>query len=174
LFDPDTLAIGVLGKPHGVRGEIALRPFNTVGSIRALSPAAAEVVFLVRDGKTTHLRLRVCRPAGDHLLLAFDGVDSLEGARALVHSEVRVPRKALPPLAPGEYYVEDVVGCDVVNAAGQPLGQATGTFWNGAHDVMSVKSAEGELLIPMVPAVIVSVDVPARLVRVEWEVPADE
>jgi 16S rRNA processing protein RimM len=174
VYDPDTLAIGVLGKPHGVRGEIALRPFNTVGVIRALTPATSEVVFLVRDGKTSQARLRVCRAAGDHLLLAFDGVDSLDAARALTHSEVRVPRKALPPLGPGEYYVEDVVGCDVVNAADQRLGQATGTFWNGAHDVMAVNSGTGEMLIPMVPAVIITVDASARLVRVDWEVSADE
>ncbi len=176
MYDPETLAIGVLGRPHGVHGEIALRPFNTIGRLRVLSPAVVGTVLLVHEGRTTSQRLLACRAAGDHLLLSFAGVDSPEAARALTHSEVRVSRQALPPLSPGEYYVEDVIGCDVVNDAGASLGRATSTFWNGAHDVMTVTGddAGGEMLIPMVPELILAVDVAARRVRVNWQPPAAE
>ena len=118
--------------------------------------------------------MRSCRAAGENLLLAFEGADSLDAVRSLVHSEVRVARQALPLLAPGEYYVEDVVGCEVLNADGQRLGQASGTFWNGAHDVMTVTSEAGDVLIPMVTNVVVAVDARARVVRVSWEASADE
>jgi len=176
LYDPETLAIGVLGRPHGVRGEIALRPFNTVGRVRALSPADGGTVILVRDGRATEKRLESARAAGDHLLLSFVGVDTLEAARALTHSEVRVSRRALPALGPGEFYVEDVVGCDVVDVAdGRRLGRVTGCFWNGAHDVMTVAGDDGgETLIPIVPEVIAAVEVAARRVRVSWQLDAAE
>lgn len=173
MYDPDTLAIGVLGKPHGLRGEIALRPYNTVGRVRSLIPIETQTVFLVRDGQTTTRRLRSCRAAGENLLLAFEGADSLDAVRTFIHSEVRVARQVLPPLAPGEYYVEDVVGCEVLNAEGQRLGQASGTFWNGAHDIMTVTSQAGEVLIPLVTDVVLAVDARARVVRVIWEASAD-
>jgi 16S rRNA processing protein RimM len=174
VYDPDTLAVGVLGKPHGVRGELALRPFNSVGHPPALSPASTGTVWLIADGRPPmEKQLRLCRAAGDHLLVAFQGVDSLDAARALTHAVVRISRQALPPLGPGEYYVEDVVGCDVVTVAGQSLGKATGTFWNGAHDVMSVSLNDKETLIPMVPAVMVAVDLAARRVQIDWEVEVD-
>lgn len=178
MYDPDTLTIGVLGKPHGLRGEIVLRPYNSVGRARPLSPAGTETVELVRDGQTMRKRLRSCRPLGETLVLAFEGADSPDAVRVFTHWEVRVARRALPALAPGEYFVEDVVGCDVLNADGQRLGQATGTFWNGAHDVMTVSLAEkkgaAEMLIPMVPAVMLAVDAGARVVRVAWEAGDDE
>jgi 16S rRNA processing protein RimM len=177
LYDPDTLAIGVLGKPHGLRGEIVLRPYNGVGRVRPLSPADGDTVELVRDGQTMRKRLRSCRVLGENLVLAFEGPESPDAVRVFTHWEVRVARQALPALAPGEYFVEDVVGCDVLNSDGRRLGQASGTFWNGAHDVMTVALAEGEggeLLIPMVPAVMLAVDVAARVVRVAWEAGDDE
>ena len=58
-------------------------------------------------------------------------------------AQVRLPRTALPPLAPGKYYVEDVVGCAVEDEAGHPLGAVRGTFWNGAHDVATVIADDG-------------------------------
>jgi 16S rRNA processing protein RimM len=174
VYDPETLAIGVLGRPHGVGGELVLRPFNTVGRVRPLSPADAGIVLLVRDGRATSNRLHSCRAAGDHLLVAFVGVDSLEAARVLTHSEVRVSRRALPALEPGEFYVEDVIGCDVVGTDGRALGRVTGTFWNGAHDVMTVVGdADGEALIPIIPDVVVAVEPEARRVRVNWQLDED-
>ena len=171
MYDSETLAIGVLGRPHGVRGEIVLRPFNTVGRVRPLVTTAAGTVFLVQDGRMTEKRLESARAAGDHLLLSFVGVDSPEAARALTHSEVRVSRGVLPTLGPGEFYVEDLVGCEVVDAAGgRRLGRVAGCFWNGAHDVMTVAGDDGrETLIPIVPDVIVAVETAARRVRVSWQ-----
>ena len=60
-----------------------------------------------------------------------------------------MPRRR-SPLEPGEYYVEDVIGCAVDDENGAPLGVAVGTFWNGAHDVMIVGRAPrvGERLDP--------------------------
>jgi 16S rRNA processing protein RimM len=93
--------------------------------------------------------------------------------------EVRVPRTALPPLEPGEYYVEDVPGCAVEDENGRALGVAVGTFWNGAHDVLTVadqerqEGQEGEAgkerLIPLVPAIVLTVDARGRKIRVRWD-----
>ena len=174
MYDPDTLAVGVLGKPHGVHGEISLRPFNAVGHPRSLASGAGVMAQLLRDGQTSTRRLRSCRPAGDHLLVAFEGIDSSDAARELTHAVVRVPRQVLPPLGPGEFYVEDLVGCAVESTGGQSLGAVTGTFWNGAHDVMSVGADEHEILIPVVPALLAEVDLGARRLRVIWEVADDD
>ena len=83
-----------------------------------------------------------------------------------------MPRAALPPLAAGEYYVADVVGCRVETEDGVALGVVVQTFWNGGQDVMVVREGDGpagEQLIPMVPDFVRQVDTVARLVRVVWE-----
>ena len=166
-YDPRTIAIGVLGKPHGVRGEIGLRLFNR----ETIAPLEPGPVVLERDGKSTAHTVTGTRPFGAGLLLTIAGVDSREAAAALTHSELRVERAVLPAPATDEYFVADVVGCQVINHDGARLGVVEETFWNGAHDVMVVRSGEGEppeRLIPLVPDFIRAVDAAGRTVRVEW------
>ena len=169
-YDPRTIAIGVLGKPHGVHGEIGLRPFN-LETVVVLEPGP---VMLERGGRSAPHVVTRTRPFGSGLLITIAGVDTREAASALTHSEVRVERTTLPAPASDEFFVADVVGCQVINHDGAHLGVVDKTFWNGAHDVMIVRHGAGEgasaveRLIPMVPNFIRGVDAAARTVRVEW------
>jgi 16S rRNA processing protein RimM len=167
-YDPRTIAIGVLGKPHGVRGEIGLRLFN----METVAPLEPGPVVLERGGRSARHTVTQVRPFGAGLLVMFAGVESREEAAALTHSEVRVERTALPAPATDEFFVADVVGCQVINHDGARLGVVDETFWNGAHDVMVVRDdAAGatERLIPLVPDFIRAVDAASRTVRVEWQ-----
>ena len=149
-----------------MRGEISLRPYNPRG--RAL--ADLRQILLVRDGRREAREVIACRPVEGGYLVRFGGVDSREAAAALTLAEVHVTRAELPPLAPGEYYVEDVPGCAVEDEAGRPLGTALGTFWNGAHDVVTVAGPDGnEHLIPLVPDFVLAVDVAGRKITVRWD-----
>lgn len=167
-YDPEMVVLGVVGKPHGVHGELWLRPHNEHGrpfdGLREL--------LLVKDGVAKAYTVATLKPAQGGALVRFAGVESRQAAAALTLAEVRARRSALPPLAPGEFYVEDVVGCRVLHESGRELGVVESTFWNGAHDVMIVRGAgepAGEELIPLVPAFLVTVDVAGRKVVVSWE-----
>jgi 16S rRNA processing protein RimM len=149
-----------------VRGEVALRPYNPRG--RAL--AGLGQIVLEREGRRETRQVVACRPVEGGYLLRLDGVETREAAAALTLAEVRVARSVLPPLAPGEFYVEDVPGCTVEDEAGGALGTAVGTFWNGAHDVVTVAGpGGGEHLIPLVPDFVLSVDVAGRKIIVRWD-----
>jgi 16S rRNA processing protein RimM len=172
-YDPRTIAIGVLGKPHGVHGEIALRFFNH----HPPELDELDAVELVRDGRSARRAVERARAVSGGLLLTFAGVTSREMAATLTHSEVRVERSTLPPPAPGEYYVSDVPGCTVQDEGGARLGVVRETFWNSAHDVMVVIDGAGpsavEHLIPLVPDYVRAVDVERRTIRVDWQAEDD-
>lgn len=168
-YDPETLPVGVLGRAHGLRGELTLRPHNAAGSDLGL------VTELILDrggaGPTGRevRRLQSIRPAGDGWLVKFVGVETRSEAEALTNVPVRVRREALPPLEPGEFFVADTVGCEVFAEDGRRLGAVADTFWNGAHDVLLVKGeGQGELMIPALGEFLRSVDVSARKVVVDW------
>ena len=95
------------------------------------------------------------------------------GGRAHARRGARRCATSLPPLEPGEYYVEDVLGCAVEDEAGRALGVAVGTFWNGAHDVVTVVDRRGTeqraTLIPLVPDFVLTVDARGRKIRVRWD-----
>jgi len=165
-FDPETVVVGILGRAHGVRGEISLRLYNEGSD--ALDGVSS--LILERDGVRTTHALEGVRPGGQGLLVKLEGIDERDGAARLTNSVVRLPRSALPPLAAGEFYVEDVVGCAVF-AGDVALGTVGGTFWNGAHDVMTVVDAAAgrERLIPLVPDFVLAVDAVARRIEVRWD-----
>ena len=165
-YDPETLSVGVLGRPHGIRGDVYFRPHNPQS--RAFDEVTE--LLLVRHGVSRAYDVTSMRPVADAYIAHLEGVDDREAAAALTNAEVRVARAALPPLEPGEYFVEDVVGCAVETEDGRPLGVVSGTLWNGAHDVATLADAEGrEHLIPLVPDFVLTVDAPARKMRVRWE-----
>jgi 16S rRNA processing protein RimM len=62
-----------------------------------------------------------------------------------------------------ELLVADLIGCTVFDAAGATLGEVTGSFDSGAHEVLEVRRADGhEFMLPLVDAMVSAVDVEAR------------
>jgi 16S rRNA processing protein RimM len=71
-------------------------------------------------------------------------------------------------------YLADVVGLDVVDAAGRPLGRVVAMEDYGAHPVMRVRrekrdGAGAESLVPFVEPILRSVDLAGRRIEVDWE-----
>ena len=86
----------------------------------------------------------------------------------MVGGEVHLSRSRLAPLAETEFYVDDIVGCGAFLADGQRLGRVASTFWNGAHDVMSIVADDGsERLVPAVAEYVCSFDHANRRVIVD-------
>lgn len=103
-----------------------------------------------------------------NLLAKLRGVGNREMALALKGRDVALHRDELPEPESGSYYWSDLVGLEVVNTAGERLGEVKSMFSNGAQDVMEV-DAERTRLIPWVDAVVRRVDIAARRIEVEWQ-----
>jgi 16S rRNA processing protein RimM len=165
-YDPETVVLGVVGRPHGVHGELWLRPHN----VRGRSFEGLRELLLFRKGALTTHAIVALRLTPDGALVKLAGVETREAAAAFTLAEIHARRTTLPPLGPGEFYVDDAIGCDVLDENGRALGVVAGTFWNGAHDIMTVKPPEGdELLIPLLPQFVVSMDAPGRKIVVRWD-----
>src|SRR5690606_22627142 len=78
---------------------------------------------LVRDGREQVLTPLDGRAQGKGIVARLPGVEDRDQALAMVGSEIHVPRSALPPTAPGEYYWSDLEGLEVLTLDGTPLGR---------------------------------------------------
>jgi 16S rRNA processing protein RimM len=105
---------------------------------------------------------------GHTVVAKLDGCEDRDAAAALRGKLVAVPRAELPGTQSGEYYWADLIGLAVVNESAQPLGRVSGMLQTGANDVLVV-SGERERLIPFIATVVRSVDLPAGVMRVEWD-----
>lgn len=167
---PDTrqrmIAVGRLHGAFGVRGEVKLESFtDPVQAIARYQP------WVLRDARGNE---RACegarvRAGGKGLIATLPGIADKDAADALRGTEVLVPRSALPPPAPGEYYWVDLEGLRVVNIEGVDFGRVSHLFATGANDVL-VAQGERERMIPFVqPDVVRSVDFDAGVVTVDWD-----
>jgi hypothetical protein len=94
---------------------------------------------------------------------AFGDRTAAEAMKGLL---VGAPRDALPTTDEDEFYWADLVGLEVINAAGERLGKVAGLIETGANDVLRVVGDDGtERLLPFVSAVVLAVEKEAGLIR---------
>lgn len=126
--------------------------------------------WLLRQGDTWTSREPVeGRAHGKGVVVRLAGCDDRDAAAALINTDIAIRREQLPVLDSGEYYWADLQGCQVRTTMGVELGQVDSLFETGANDVMVVKG-DRERLIPFLTGqAIVSVDLEARLIIVDWD-----
>ena len=151
--------MGRVAGAYGVRGWLKVAPGGGVSETLA---AAAEWWIAGRAWAVNEARVH-----GATVVAKLGGLESREQAQALRGEEVQVRRDALPAVEEGHYYLDDLIGLEVVNGQGERLGVVQRMFSNGAQDVMEV-AGERLHLMPWVPAVVKAVDLPGGRITVEW------
>ncbi len=152
--------LGHVARAHGIRGALRVRPASGRPADTARSLRALPALYLGDE----RFALRAVRPEREDLLVELEGVADRDRAEALRGRTVEVERAQLPPPAEDELYLADLVGCEVVEPGGARIGTVRGSFEAGAQETLIVDGAHGEVLLPWVPGLVVSVDLPGRRV----------
>ncbi len=151
---PDQLIVGRVVAAHGMRGEFRMAVITNhpqhLPKIRTLYLGEARESFRVA-------RLRV-NPQGKEAVVKLTGLDNPEDASARRGELVWVALTEAPPLPAGEYYHYQLIGIDVLDQAGAFLGRLAEIIETGANEVYVVRGPAGELLLPVIDGVILSVD----------------
>lgn len=147
---------------HGVRGEMKAQPL--CDGAKFLSGFKA--LYTGADGAGER-RLLSVRAQGNMLLVRLEGIDDMDAARAMVGRTLYL-RKSEAKLPEGRYFIDDVLGCEVRDAAsGQVYGTVSDVSHPAAQDVYTVTDPDGgEHMIPVVPEFVQEIDVNARCVLV--------
>lgn len=160
----DWIALGRFGRPHGVRGELRLWPFNPTTELLARGVELA----VGPEGRTPDARwvLQSIRQDARGFLVSLEGLHQREAASELTGRIWYGQREAFPPLADDEIYVADLIGMQVITEEGQPVGTLTATIEGGGHDIYVVRDGSVEHLIPAVDAFIADIDPAARRITI--------
>ena len=129
--------------------------------------SASRLTLVAAGSERTYEVASVHRANPTTLRLTLAGVDTIEGAQALRGAIVTIAKTELPPPAPGEFYYFQAVGCAVVTLAGERIGAVEEVFSTGANDVLVVRDADKEVLVPVIEDVVKSIDLEARVITVE-------
>lgn len=157
------IKIGVIGRPHGLRGEVGV-------DFWAESPDLLRGVLWLRPGSGAprpHAVAAVRRHQG-RPLVTFEGVSDRSAAENLRGMHVLAPKGRLPEPDAGEVYLHQLPGLRVVlHDTGEELGTLDEVQLPGGQEVWSIRTAAGkEVLLPAVAAFVASIDPAAGEVRI--------
>jgi 16S rRNA processing protein RimM len=155
-----TVAVGRVGRAHGVRGEVSVLVLSEVEDRFA---DGAEV--FLEDGRS--LTVGSSRPHRGRLLVRFDEVRDRDEAEALRGAMLVVPESMSPTLPEGSWWDHEVIGCAVTTDARRGLGLVADVIHTPANDVWSVVDDAGtETLVPVLKDLLVDVDVAGKRIVV--------
>ena len=151
------VTVARLIRARGNRGEIAAEDLTSrPGRLESLGR-----VWLFGDGLPREVE-SFWRHDG-RPVFKFRGVDTISDAEALAGAEVRLPAEERAPLEEGEYYQSELIGCEVFEQDGQPLGTVTNFLEYGGTPLLELASG---LLIPFARSICTVIDPGARRIVV--------
>jgi 16S rRNA processing protein RimM len=166
------IALGEIVGTHGVRG---LLRFHSYGRAEGALPTNRPVYLTARPApgsqpdtsSTRTITVEAVHPHGKVSLLRVTGVDDIDTAATLVGRALALPEHELPEPEPGEYYVYQLAGLDVMTADGERVGTIDSSFSNGANEVLVVRDEAREYLIPLIADVVRAVDLDSGRVVIQ-------
>ncbi|GGZ78926.1 ribosome maturation factor RimM [Ignatzschineria indica] len=161
----EKIIVGKINGFHGVRGFIKVfsetRPREGILEYsRFFMKQGNEWITLEVDGRQKHNK---------HVLLKFEGYDSRDAVEPLLGQELYISREDMPELEDGVYWL-DLYGLKVINHEGVELGEIADIFETGANDVITVKGAKGEMMIPFsMEYIVMEINLEEGYVQVDWD-----
>ncbi len=155
--------VGVVTRPHGVRGEVRVRMWNAESD---LLRRARSIVVRADGGAPATFRVLGAKRSGGADVLRLEGVASVAAAEALRGHALLVARASFAPLAEGEYYHVDLVGLRVCEGE-RELGRVREVLSYPSVDALLVVSDEGARELPMIPPYLGRIDVAGG--RIEYQ-----
>jgi 16S rRNA processing protein RimM len=151
------IVVGVIGRPHGVRGEVAVE-LRTDEPERRFTPGQV----LGEEGGTRHFTVRSVRDHSGRLLVKFAELVDRAGAEAargtLLTAAVQADER---PAEPGTYYDRQLIGLRATTPDGAEVGSIRSVLHLPAQDVLEIETAAGPRLVPFVAALVPDVDLEA-------------
>jgi 16S rRNA processing protein RimM len=146
--------VGVIGRPHGVRGEVTVE-VRTDEPERRFAPGQV----LRDEGGTRPFTVQSVRDHSGRLLVTFAEVINRETAEAvrgtLLIAAVEPDER---PLEPEEFYDRQLIGLGVRRPDGVVVGTVSSVLHLPTQEVLEVETAAGSRLVPFVTALVPEID----------------
>lgn len=153
------ILLGVLGRPHGVRGLLHVQSYTTdprdlVAYGPLVDEAGRQVSLAWRGEGIAEVRDAEGRPLPDR-----------DAAARLTNTRLYIERDRLPAPDEEEFYLADLVGLQAVTPDGAALGRVAVVHDYGAGTSLEIVGGGAPVIVPFTRACVPEIDVAAgRLV----------
>ncbi|MBU3620557.1 ribosome maturation factor RimM [Polynucleobacter sp. CS-Odin-A6] len=177
----DLIELGAVQDAQGLQGQIKVRPHSS-DPVALLSSKAlwlsliprrsAGVANSVEQASLTLYQVKQAKMHSGTVVIALEGITDRDQAEALKGARILVGRDVFPKTDTDSYYWVDLIGCKAVNLQGESLGEVIDVNDNGAHGIITLGDLETKTvkqLVPFVKEVVQDVDLPNRLLTLDWQ-----
>jgi 16S rRNA processing protein RimM len=160
----ELLLIGRVARAHGNRGQVIVNPDTDFAEARF---RVGQVLLVGPADRPTPRRITAARFHQGRPVVALEGVVTMDDAEALAGAELWMPVSTIPPLPAGTFYRHDLVGCEVRDVSNAVVGRVIGVQGPIDRSHLVVEGQGGEVLIPLVEQICVTVDPAARVIVID-------
>ena len=161
------LVVGRVVRAHGVTGEVVVE-IRTDDPNTRFAPGTTLRAKPSRGGPERDYVVESAREHSGRLLVRLDGVADRNAAEALKGTVFLVDTADLPPIEdPDEFYDHQREGLQVVTTTGTPVGSVAEVLHTAAGELLSVRSEDGEVLVPFVSAIVTSVSLADQTIEID-------
>lgn len=151
----ELMVVGKLVAAQGLKGELRVLPLSDFPQ-RFTEPGQRWLQRRQDPPRSIELVSGRQLPGKELFVVRLAGVESREGAEALVGEELLVPANDRPKLAKGEFHLLDLIGLEV-RLEGEKIGTVSDLIHAG-NDLLEVDLGDRKLLIPFVEAIVPEVE----------------
>lgn len=162
---PTHLAVGLLKKPHGIKGDVLVYPVTDAPEM--VFTKGRRLAVMDRQGALTGEELEIAYSRAYHRawLLHFKGYETRESLETLRDRFLGQAVGEARPLQEGEFYLHELVGLRVELKDKSPVGAVHSVYDAPQGYLLGVRSESGkEHLIPFNPECVRRVDRAEKLV----------
>ena len=164
--DPDgvVVAVGRVGKAHGIRGDAFVEPWTDAPDER-FSPGTR---LYTQPAERGPLTVESARDHSGKLIVHFAGRDDRTAVEALRGTVLLLPAAARPAIEdPDEFYDTDLIGLTVRTVQGRHLGPVTDVLHSPAGSLLAVDVDGREVLVPFRAELVPTVDLAAGIAEID-------
>ena len=155
----DTIKLGKITAPQGIKGEVRVYPYTD--ELTRFS----EIEAVLLDGQKR--KIQNARYMKNMAVLKLEGVDDRNMAESLRNKELLLAKEDLWEQPEDTYFIDDLVGCDVVSEDGDSVGTLKNIISRPAQDLYEIERADGSMfLLPAVKEFIKNVDLDNKTITI--------
>jgi 16S rRNA processing protein RimM len=159
-----SLTVGEIVAPFGRVGEVKVRLETDFPDRFA---RLKQVCLRWPSGNARLVEVEGARLHKGQILLKLRGIESIDDAETLRNTLVQVQPDEAVKLPANEFYIHDLVGCEVVMPDGRLLGELASILSGPANDVYVVGHGKSEILLPAIRDVVLDVDIARKRIVVQ-------
>lgn len=158
------VTVGKVTGVHGLAGNLKIWSFDGTFDIFC---EGRSIQLKPENGTGVWYQIKKMTPYKKGVLLILEDIEDRDQAQALVGQDILMDRADLPKLEENTYYWQDLLGLDVIDQHKKNIGKIDSIFSTGAHDVLVVKNKSREIMVPLVEAIVLSVNIKDRTVDID-------